>query len=130
MQRGTLIDSSVLLWAMLNMPGFIGAKTRMILDDEHIKRYVSVATFWELTIKKSIGKLAFPDDLVEQTSRANITVLPIENSHLNKLILLPHFHRDPFDRLLIAQAQAENLTLLTTDKNIKLYAVDVLDAAA
>jgi PIN domain nuclease of toxin-antitoxin system len=128
-RRGVLLDSHVLLWSVMQTPRVLGIQTKVLLVDPLVDRYVSVASLWELSIKKSIGKLDFPDALIDDIIKANITLLNIESSHLKKLMLLPHHHGDPFDRLLIAQAQAENLTLITSDKNIPRYDVAVLVAA-
>ncbi len=128
MRRGVLLDSHVLLWSVLQTPDVLGIQTKILLVDPLVDKYVSVASFWELSIKKSIGKLDFPDALIDDIIQANITILNIESSHLKNLMLLPHYHGDPFDRMLIAQAQAENLTLITADKNIPRYDVAVLVA--
>jgi PIN domain nuclease of toxin-antitoxin system len=85
-----------------------------------------VVSAWELTIKISIGKLRFPGDAegFKQVAQKNdITIMPIEISHLTVLKELPMIHRDPFDRLLVATALAEEMRLITADKNIAQYDV-------
>jgi len=79
-------------------------------------------------MKRSLGKLAAPDDLAAQLARHHFTVLPIHLDHALRAGSLPNIHRDPFDRMLVAQAQAEDLVVITSDANIPRYDVRVLDA--
>ncbi|MCL2238313.1 MAG: type II toxin-antitoxin system VapC family toxin, partial [Treponema sp.] len=98
---------------------------RTILDISNIK-YLSIASAWEVTIKLSIGKLDIDGKTKDFISDAEINgfiILPIKLSHLTALETLPMIHRDPFDRLLVATAQAEEMTLITVDENIQRYEV-------
>lgn len=91
--------------------------------------YVSVASLWELTIKSSLGKLRLPLpvlELAERCKESGFEILSIEPYHLRNLEKLPWVHRDPFDRLLIAQAQSEHLTFVTGDEWIRQYPVETL----
>ncbi len=121
-----LIDTHILLWFVNGdekLPGSIKA----ILETEKTI-FVSIATFWEIAIKNSIGKLNLPvsiAQLMEDCSQEGFNILPIQASHLDRLKDLPWVHRDPFDRLLICQAQEEKLTLITVDENIVKYEVQV-----
>jgi PIN domain nuclease of toxin-antitoxin system len=124
-----LLDTHVLLWSFRRTSGKLGKNTRAVLQKDSMRKYVSVVSLWEATIKNSLGKLDLQDDFFEILATLDIEILPIEIEHLEALQLLPHHHGDPFDRMLIAQAQAENLTLITADKNIPRYEVAVLLAA-
>ena len=119
-----LLDTHTFYWFIRDdekMP----AKVKELIETKE-KVFVSIATFWEMTIKSSLGKLELPasiSDLMNDCAEFNFTILPIGSSHLEKLINLPWIHRDPFDRILICQAQQENLTLVTVDSNIVKYDV-------
>jgi PIN domain nuclease of toxin-antitoxin system len=94
--------------------------------------YLSVASAWEIAIKTSTGKLRFPLDppMLEQLGRNGFRELPIITAHTEAVRALPLLHRDPFDRMLIAQAQFEGLTIVTADAQFKRYGVPVLDATS
>lgn len=81
---------------------------------------------WEIAIKRRLGKLDAPTDLLEQLERAKVELLPITTRHADRVGTLPMHHRDPFDRLLVAQADTEGLVLITADEWIGGYDVDVL----
>jgi PIN domain nuclease of toxin-antitoxin system len=114
-----LLDTNILLW-------WLGANRRLsqaardaIGACEDV--YVSAATAWEIAIKKAQGKLDFPASLEEQLLRNRFQPLPISIPHAIAAASLPLHHRDPFDRMLIAQARLESLTLLTSDAKLKAY---------
>ena len=94
--------------------------------------YLSAASAWEIAIKFALGKLelpAPPSDLVpDLMSKSSVTALPIRHGHALRVAELPPHHRDPFDRLLVAQAQLENLPILTADPQFELYEVEVIRA--
>ena len=90
--------------------------------------YVSAATNWEVAIKQAIGKLAEPADLPDRVRGSGFRELPIGFDHAIEAGRLPLIHRDPFDRMLIAQARCENLTLVTRDPRCQQYDVAVLPA--
>jgi PIN domain nuclease of toxin-antitoxin system len=81
---------------------------------------------WEVAVKRRLGKLDAPSDLLERLERATVNPLPITASHADRVGTLPMHHRDPFDRLLIAQAEIEGFALVTGDGWIKDYEVDVV----
>lgn len=89
--------------------------------------FLSAASYWEICIKVSLGKLQltqqWPQAFEDEIKANQILWLPIERTHCNELLNLPHIHGDPFDRLLIAQAQSENMTLVTADPSIRSYRV-------
>jgi PIN domain nuclease of toxin-antitoxin system len=86
---------------------------------------VSAVAIWEVAIKRRLGKLEAPDDLLEQLERAGVDLLPINARHANHVGILPMHHRDPFDRLLVAQAAIEDLPLITADAKLARYGIDV-----
>jgi PIN domain nuclease of toxin-antitoxin system len=88
--------------------------------------YVSAVSPWEIAIKQSLGKLAGPEDLAERVRDSQFSDLPITGGHSVRAGRLPPHHRDPFDRVLIAQEQTEGLTLLTRDAQIAKYEVRLL----
>ncbi len=89
--------------------------------------FASAASAWEIAIKQSLGKLSEPRaDLLETLSRANLAELPVTLKHAQATRLLPPIHRDPFDRMLVAQAQVEGLSLVSRDPLIRRYPVTVL----
>ncbi|MEV6509611.1 type II toxin-antitoxin system VapC family toxin [Streptomyces sp. NPDC051642] len=98
---------------------------RLVLDTEP-GVYVSPVTPWEIVIKQSLGKLDGPEDLAERVRDSQFTSLPITAGHGVRAGRLPAHHRDPFDRILIAQAQTEGMTLVTRDKWITQYDVQVM----
>jgi PIN domain nuclease of toxin-antitoxin system len=119
-----LLDTHVVLWWLTDdptLPDDIKAR----LDDEPAV-YVSAATVWEVAIKQAIGKLGGPSDLPELVLASGFKELPITAAHAITAGRLPMVHRDPFDRILVAQASCENMTLVTRDGNCQKYDVDVL----
>ena len=88
--------------------------------------YLSAVSAWELSIKASIGKLRIPDDLEQQLSASAFVPLPITVAHGVAAGKLPRYHGDPFDRMLVAQASLESLTLLTADQRLKAYGIPLL----
>ncbi|HEY5866967.1 MAG TPA: type II toxin-antitoxin system VapC family toxin [Candidatus Tectomicrobia bacterium] len=119
-----LLDSHVLLWYLDTGPD-LSAQVRTRIDTEP-SVFVSVVSAWELRIKSALGKLTMPDDLAAQLTAARFDVLPITLAHALAAGALPRHHRDPFDRMLVAQAQLEGLTLVTHDVRMRPYSVPVL----
>lgn len=121
-----LIDSHVALWWLSEAP-VLGAKCReqLVVADEV---YFSAVTPWELGIKRALGKLAFPDGLVAELIAAGFVALPISAAHAVRAQELPAHHRDPFDRMLVAQAQLEALALVTADRTLRPYDIEIIDA--
>ena len=120
-----LLDTHVAIW-FLTGDTALPSPFKQIIRDRANRIYLSVISAWELTIKISIGKLRFPGDavgFVQAAQNNDITIIPIETTHLTVLKELPLIHRDPFDRLLVATALVEQMTLITTDKNIAQYNV-------
>ena len=122
-----LLDTHTLLWFLSDDPMLPEDTKELIGTSENV--YVSIATFWEMAIKNSIGKLMLADPIsriAEICEENRIMILPIKALHLDILQKLPHIHKDPFDRLLICQAKAEGMALVTVDENIAKYDVKTL----
>ncbi|MBK8833651.1 MAG: type II toxin-antitoxin system VapC family toxin [Anaerolineae bacterium] len=124
MNSGHLLDTSAFIWWLSDHRRLSVDARRLILDGAN-PVWLSAASIWEMAIKVSLGKLRVPgnlDDLVETQTRANgLQVLDIRARHASATMSLPPIHNDPFDRMLIAQAQSENLVLLTPDSLIAQY---------
>lgn len=120
-----LLDTHVLLWALLDDPALPRAHAALLRDDSH-DIHVSAATIWEIGIKRALGKLAVPEDFTDVIAQTGCAALPIRFAHAEAAASLPRHHGDPFDRMLIAQARVEGLTLLSADSAMRLYDVDVI----
>ncbi len=121
-----LVDSHVALWWLGSHPSLGGrCREQLVVADEV---YFSAVTPWELGIKRAIGKLAFPDGLVAQLVAGGFVELPVAAAHAERAPDLPPHHRDPFDRMLVAQAQLESLVLVTADQALRPYDVELVDA--
>ncbi|GIE88100.1 type II toxin-antitoxin system VapC family toxin [Actinoplanes regularis] len=121
-----LLDTHIVLWWLAD-DATLAADLKVRLDHEP-DVYISPATIWEVAIKQSLGKLGKPADLAERVRDSGFRHLNITAEHGIVAGRLPLIHRDPFDRMLIAQAQVEHLTLVTRDSEIPKYDVDVLAA--
>jgi PIN domain nuclease of toxin-antitoxin system len=119
MQR-FLLDTHVLLWWLAGDPQ-LGTRCRDLIGDIRNQVNVSAATTWEISIKSALGKLTAPEDMDSIVEEEGFDKLPISLYHGQLAGQLPPLHRDPFDRMLIAQAQAEGLILMTADDHIRQY---------
>jgi PIN domain nuclease of toxin-antitoxin system len=123
-----LLDTHAFLWVVNGGP--LSDTARALFLDINNSVFLSAASYWEICIKNSIGKLTLADNWADQFDtemRANnIQWLPIAKPHARKIIDLPLIHQDPFDRLLIAQALCDDMSILTSDRNIARYAVSTL----
>ena len=126
MQR-LLLDTHVLLWALEDSPE-LGEKARRAVIDPRNEVFVSAINVWEITTKRSLGKLRGLDNLTTTVEDTGFTQLPITLFHAEQAGNLPMHHRDPFDRMLVAQAQAEGLTIVTKNDKIPRYAVRIMAA--
>lgn len=120
-----LLDTHIVLW-WLSDSNKLSKKSRSIIGDANNFIFVSVATGWEIAIKKSMGKLDAPDDFSKALQINGFQPISITLEHAELAGGLPHHHDDPFDRMIIAQSQIENLKVLTHDKHFKLYGIDLL----
>jgi PIN domain nuclease of toxin-antitoxin system len=114
-----LLDTHVILWNLEGGQG-LGTEAREAIEDAEML-FVSAVSFSEIGVKVAIGTLTVPDDLVEQVFRAGVRFLGLSPEHGMGVARLPLHHRDPFDRLLISQAQAEGLGMVTADERIMRY---------
>lgn len=115
-----LIDTHIYLWWLQDNPKLSEKARKQIQDAAEV--YVSSASIWEATIKMSIGKLSVDiDQLVAEISKSGFQELPITPAHAATVARLPDIHKDPFDRMLIAQAMYEPLRFLTADANLRGY---------
>jgi len=117
-----LLDTHALLW-WLDDPKLLSQGARRAIRDGSNTVYVSAAAVWEIAIKKALGKLAAPDDLEAAMTANRFLPLPITIPHSLAVLALPAHHRDPFDRMLIAQAIHEKFRLVTRDADIQKYPV-------
>lgn len=126
-----LLDTHVWLW-MITAPDRLGGPARAAIDDHGNRLFLSAASSWELSIKHDLGRLVLPQPVgvfvPERMRTTGVEGLPIEHADAWQVAALPPHHRDPFDRLLVAQAQTRDLTVLTADPAFSLYDVDVLPA--
>ncbi len=126
--RRLLLDTHTFLWWLGGDPS-LGERARAAIADPRNQVFVSAATGWEIAIKRAIGKLRIEDeDLDSIVEEEGFNRLPITFFHGTQAGALPQHHKDPFDRMLVAQAQAEGLTILTADPEISKYGVQVLPA--
>jgi PIN domain nuclease of toxin-antitoxin system len=122
-----LLDTHVLLWALLK-PALLSQAATEAIEDAANEVYVSVVSAWEIEIKSAKGKLSLPETLPEALDRLRYISLPVSLDQVLTVESLPRHHRDPFDRILIAQAQLEGMTLVTSDRHIRHYPVATLPA--
>ena len=122
-----LLDTPALVWALSDVPR-LTKHARTTIADPHNDVFVSAITAWEITVKRAKGRLTAPDNLSSVIEERGFEHLPLTFFHAEQAGLLPLHHRDPFDRLLIAQAQVEGLTLVTRDRHIRRYGVRILTA--
>lgn len=119
-----LLDTHIFLWFIMGSP-HLTEVARSLIEDESNRKFISVASLWEIAIKSSIGKLnlsaPFDQLMPQQLSINGFELLPIELAHLAIVATLPFHHRDPFDRLLIAQAIAEKMPVMSNDLAIDAY---------
>lgn len=121
-----LLDTNALLWWLADE--LLANDARDAIADPANLVAVSAASAWEISLEKALGKLAAPDDLEQQLRTGGFTPLPISIAHGVLAGQLPRHHDDPFDRMLIAQAHAEGLTIVTRDKRFADYGVALLRA--
>ncbi len=123
-----LLDTHILIW-FLEGNKLLSKSRRQIISNPQNDVFVSIASLWETAIKISVGKLTLKQplaDVVKQIVVQDIEILPIMPEHTLQVSTLPFHHRDPFDRLIIAQAQIENLMIISDDSNFGSYGVKLL----
>jgi PIN domain nuclease of toxin-antitoxin system len=122
-----LLDTHVALWS-LGSPSRLGKRSRAAITSGEHDVFISAVTIAEMAIKESLGKLKVPAGLVELMWTTGFSELPLSAGHADRLRYLPWHHKDPFDRMLVAQAQVDRLSLVTADAHCMRYDVKTIDA--
>ena len=125
--RKLLLDTHTLLWWLADHPR-IGVKAKSLIAEPRNAIYVCAVSHWEISINKSLGKLSAAENLDQVVEEWGFTKLPISCFHGDQTGALPKHHKDPFDRMLIAQAQSEGLSIITNDEIFSCYSVQIVKA--
>jgi len=123
-----LLDTHAVLW-FFNGDKSLSDRAKRIIENPQYSKYISMASVWEVGIKISIGKLEFPENtkgFIYQIKKHGFVLLPISEDYIIESEQLPLIHRDPFDRLLVATAISEKMSLISADKNIAQYNVSLV----
>lgn len=124
-----LLDTHTFLWFINGSPKLSDHARTLIADLENT-RFLSVASLWEMSIKVSLGKLkvvlSFPELIQREVYGNAIELLQIEPEHLDVLATLPFYHKDPFDRLIVAQSMVEDIPIISTDAALSMYSVQLV----
>jgi PIN domain nuclease of toxin-antitoxin system len=123
-----LVDTHIFIWCDRE-PGAVAPVLLAALRDPSNDVFVSVASVWEIAIKRATGKLQFATPIAQTVESVGFELLPITASHAEHAGGLPRHHRDPFDRLLVAQAMIEGMALATQDPQMRAYGVPLLGPA-
>ena len=115
-----LLDTHPILWWLANSPS-LSEQARTLISDPENTLFVSAVSLWEIWLKESLGKLRLPSDFEGMLAAESFESLPLTAAQARQVALLPWHHRDPFDRVLVAQAQVEDLILLTADDALTAY---------
>lgn len=118
-----LLDTHVLIW-LLNGDNVLSKNVLEIIKNPKLELFVSIVSFWEISIKRSLGKFDISystRDLINETKNSGIKIIGVEPNHIFTLEELSLHHRDPFDRLIIAQSKAENMLLISKDEIFDKY---------
>jgi len=124
-----LLDTHTVLWFLNGDNASLSETAKNIIQDQQHTKFVSMASVWEAGIKISIGKLVFPQKtsgFINQIKKNGFELLPISENHIITLEQLPLMHRDPFDRLLIATAIFEQMSIVSCDASIKQYPITMI----
>ena len=117
-----LLDTHVVLWWLMD-DETLSPDVKGLIDTEP-EVFVSSASVWEIVVKAAVGKLPVPPDMNDALLASGLRELPIRSRHAWEAGALPLLHRDPFDRMLVAQARCEGLTLFTRDRSVQAYEVE------
>jgi PIN domain nuclease of toxin-antitoxin system len=121
-----LLDTNVVVWLLLGDREAVSESAQAALMDEDNAISVSAVSVWEIAIKRSLGKLEIDERWAREVTRLDFEPMPVTLQHAEQVEHLPWHHRDPFDRLLVAQAALEGHALVTADARIAAYDVDVV----
>ncbi len=126
-----LLDTHAWLW-WISAPTRLRDETRNFISANTTKVFFSVVTSWEVVIKHGLGRLSLSEEpsqfIPKRIKRDQLTILPVKLEHTLEVARLPNHHKDPFDRLLVAQARVEGYTLVTSDQMVLQYPVQILNA--
>jgi PIN domain nuclease of toxin-antitoxin system len=122
-----LLDTHALLWVLVE-PKRLSAQAAAAIAAEESEVFVSIVSPWEMAIAKARGRMNPPDDLEDHLARNRFELIPVRLLHIRVVESMPHHHRDPFDRMLVAQAQVEGMTLVSVDRKLRQYPVSLLSA--
>lgn len=122
-----LLDTHVLLW-WLSDDERLGRAARAAIESPENACFVSAATVWEISIKRALGKLEVPEGIESTIDESGFSAMHVSAEHAWEVGRLPPIHRDPFDRMLVAQCVLEGLTLVTHDTGLGRYAIPILEA--
>ena len=115
-----LLDTHLLLWWVANSES-LSKRARALISDPENTVFVSAVSLWEIWLKESLGKLRLPANFEDKLASESFESLPLTGPQTRQVARLPWHHRDPFDRMLVAQAQVDDLTLLTADDRVSAY---------
>jgi PIN domain nuclease of toxin-antitoxin system len=115
-----LLDTHLLLWWLGSTPE-LSEQARALISEPENTIFISAVSLWEIWLKESLGKLRLPGDFETRLAAESFESLPLSAAHARQVALLRWHHRDPFDRMLVAQAHVQNLILLTADDRIAPY---------
>lgn len=122
-----LLDTHTLLWTLVE-PTRLSAQATAAIAAAESEVFVSIVSPWEMAIAKARGRMNPPDDLATRLTQSRFELVPIQLRHLRAIESMPQHHRDPFDRMLIAQSQVDGLTLVSADRKMRQYPVSLLPA--
>lgn len=111
---------------MAGQQGRLSKAAVAAISASHARVVISAVVIWEVSIKRRLGKLDAPADLLEQLERSGVDLLPITARHADRVGTLPMHHRDPFDRLLIAQADVDGLAVVSADAKLRAYGIELI----
>ena len=120
-----LLDTHMLIWALEDNLRLSKESRELIINPDNLV-FVSAASVWEISIKKSLGKLQTPDNLIDEITSHRFDLLAIYAHHSEAVISLPEIHKDPFDRMLIAQANYEHFHFITADEMLLKYPCKII----
>lgn len=115
-----LLDTHLLLWWLGKSPS-LSRQARALVSATENAVFISTVSLWEIWLKQSLGKLRLPSSFEDRLAAESFETLTLTAPHARRVALLPWHHRDPFDRMLVAQAQVEGLILLTADSHVAAY---------
>jgi PIN domain nuclease of toxin-antitoxin system len=120
-----IVDTHAALW-FLNGDSRLSQAARDLIEDDAIDRRLSAVSVWEVAVKRSLGKLKAPADFHQLLYEQGLLALPVTDAHALRIAGLPFHHRDPFDRMLVAQAMSEGMSIVSKDEILCAYEVTVL----